>query len=471
VFAQEPDGYRLRSIAWQIEGNTKPTAARYAAGILGNETWHDSVALDQWLQDVQKTLMSTRLFDRVSIHHEIEQASDPDIQHVDVNIELVDSRNLILLPRPKYDPNDGLELGLGLRDYNFLGSMQTLKFDLGLIAEGIGQPDAAPVRMFIDSEAMISGALAGLGWNMNLVQDLAVDSLLANQFGTIVGLGFDVPAGRLVLSVTGEQSFNFNHDIKQFYLMPDEDVSANTWFGASLVRIGATVPEHEIGRSGSLWRFSAGAGYTTGGAVATTQPWPGFIVVDQSAHSVSLDWSGNFRKGTSIAIVSTEIFDRSAGMWLADVVLDANLHYIFFPKLAFSARLYALHRSYDYAFEDGWLFRGVLDNALSARSLGALSLDGRAFVLSFLPSQWLHDERIAIFNFELQTSLFIDAGIGLGINGNHLYGTGDLVACAGIEVLIFPLAFKSAFLRLSLGKDMTTASGMFEPYLGLDLQY
>jgi len=471
AYAQEHDEYQLRSITWLVDGITNPAAALTVSGIHGDEVWENPAELDLWKQDVQKRLMNTRLFEHVAISHTLHQTPEQETPQVDISIELTDSNNLFLLPRPKYDPGTGLELGLGLRDHNFLGSMQTLKLDLGIIAESIGQPDAPPVRAFFDLEALTTGTIAGLGWHLNLIQDYAIDRLLTNQSATMVGLGLDLPVRSLVFSIEGEQQFDFNKQTIQFYLEPSEGYADNTWYGASLIRLKASLPELEIGGPQALWRLAAGAAYSTGGLLSLTQPWPGFIVLDQSAQTGKLDWTGNFRHGSTIAIASKEIFNPATGMWFPDIMLEASLHQVLFPKLAFSARLYALHRIYDYSFEDGWLFRGVLDNALSARSLFSISLDGRAFVLSCMPSQWFHDERVSIFNFELQTSLFIDAGIGLGINGNHLYGSGNFATCLGIEVLVFPYAFKSAFLRLSIGKDLSSASGMIEPYLGLDLHY
>ncbi|MDC7223286.1 MAG: hypothetical protein PQJ60_06050 [Spirochaetales bacterium] len=77
-------------------------------------------------------LDDTRLFETVTLAYEL---GSPREERVPVKfiIEVVDSWNIVVLPYPKYDSNDGFELSLKARDYNFLGQMEPLRVNFDYV--------------------------------------------------------------------------------------------------------------------------------------------------------------------------------------------------------------------------------------------------------------------------------------------------------------------------------------------------
>jgi hypothetical protein len=78
-----------------------------------------------WLEEKSQVFRNFRTFSKSKI--EYTQELDSDTVFIDLVLTAIDSWSIIILPKPKYDSNVGLQISLSGRDYNFLGSMEPLR--------------------------------------------------------------------------------------------------------------------------------------------------------------------------------------------------------------------------------------------------------------------------------------------------------------------------------------------------------
>jgi hypothetical protein len=124
-----------RNVDWKVEGRSRLFALRNASEIEGNERFATQAEFEAWVADTTQILINQRVLDSVSIQASYGDADASGAVPADIVIRVKDTWNVIALPKPQYDSNDGFELILKARDYNFLGTMQPLRLDFGYIID------------------------------------------------------------------------------------------------------------------------------------------------------------------------------------------------------------------------------------------------------------------------------------------------------------------------------------------------
>jgi hypothetical protein len=152
-------------------------------------------------------------------------------------------------------------------------------------------------------------------------------------------------------------------------------------------------------------------------------------------------------------------------------------------RLSFNQWLFTnnfLDGQYPAYTEVGDKLRGIKDNALIAENTGfmlVLSADFPLQILHFVPSDWFGVRALRYFNFDLHISPFIDTAFlqgkrdiswskGRYTEWKEAYFLSEPICSAGLEVIIFPLTWRSIYLRISVGYDINKIieTGRMPPY-------
>ena len=128
----------IENIDISINGMTNRLSLLRVMNLKEGQEFGSEKELDNELKIIKDRLDNTRLFESVEISREILADSGERIP-VAVKVNIKDSWNIIALPYPKYDSNNGFEFKIAVRDYNFLGFMEPLRLDLKYIYDENGQ--------------------------------------------------------------------------------------------------------------------------------------------------------------------------------------------------------------------------------------------------------------------------------------------------------------------------------------------
>jgi hypothetical protein len=122
------------------------------------------------------------------------------------------------------------------------------------------------------------------------------------------------------------------------------------------------------------------------------------------------------------------------------------------------------------------------------------SLDLPIRILRFYPSEWLNNQKLHLFDFEMHLSPFTDFAVFSGpyskIKDKYnpyaektQFSVDDMINTAGIELFVFPAFFRSLKIRASIGYNLNkikregvSLKGGFFPeedefFIGLDHFY
>ena len=131
-FCLSGEEFYIGDIDVSIEGMTNRQSLLRVMKLRIGQKFNSERELENELKIVKDRLDNTRIFKSVVITKEFQSAIDGKIPVV-VLVNIVDSWNIIALPYPKYDSNNGFEFKIAVRDYNFMGFMEPLRLDLKYI--------------------------------------------------------------------------------------------------------------------------------------------------------------------------------------------------------------------------------------------------------------------------------------------------------------------------------------------------
>ena len=500
LFAQEnAEGpvYVIRQINFTIDGRSRPFALiangdfRYGERITGAEN------LEKYLADKKQNLLNQRVLEDVSIEYTLGESEEDGALPVSLLVHVTDSFNLVILPYPKYDSNDGLSITIKMRDYNFLGTMSALRVDLGYKSKS----NDNIINFSIDTD--IPFQALGLDWVFNFDHDFVYTFGQPLYYQNTTGLALKLPWETTTFTIGFNQYLTFNEENS------DDSIA---YYGLDDRYNGAYASTELFAN----WRIPFGISIGNYGEIAYTPAVSGRInypygkmdeprkPVTSFSHSIGfgrINWIGNYRKGLSVSLGNgySWFFDRADAPLSISLNGSVTYHYPFNKYIGFSTR--AMYRQWWHHSEDkGWLpyynagdlIRGVLDKDLRANYMFSLNLDLPIRLLRFWPSEWFNNPKLHFFDFEMHFSPFVDIAMLNGPyndtkkdpnDGSKFLSLGDMIATGGIEVIVFPAFFRSFYIRGSLGynvrriknEGLSKKWGFFpkwdEIYIGVDHHY
>ena len=450
--------YVIRKIQFDIDGITRPYALLYHGEFREGERIMGKANLDRYLARKQQLLVNERVLEDVRIEYFLGDGEEDGAFPVTLYIHVKDTWNLIILPYPKYDSNEGFSLTLKARDYNFLGTMSALRMDLGYSQE---KGDHA-IGFSIESGTHFEAA--ALNWN------LVFDNFFSYTFEeplfyqNVTGISLELPWRFTTFTVGLNQYLTINEENsvenKEIYDLADRYYGP---YGSTEPYVSWKIPFGiEIGDFGELAykpRISGRVNYPYGSMDEPRKPVTSF------SHSIGfgvINWIGNYRKGLSVSIGNdyTWYFDRSDAPLKITLNGDIAFHWPFSRYVGVSSRL--KYRQWWQRSEriDGWIpyysagdmLRGVLNTDVRAWQMFSLNMDLPIRALRFWPSEWLDNGKLHIFDFEMHVSPFADIAVLEG--PYNKIKPDDMLYTAGLEIIVFPGFFRSLNIRVSAGYDI-----------------
>ena len=463
--------YIIAAFEFDIRGRTRPNALIHNGDLRIGEELHGRTGLEEYIRDRTQVLTNMRVLrDTVEISYSVGERREDGAYPVTLTIRVEDSWNIIAVPVPYYDTNDGLDLTVRARDYNFLGTMSPLRIDLGYQRDLDGRNS---FELMIDSS--IPFTAWGHRWNFNFenVLQYRPESYEPFFFRNTTGLSVELPFRTTTFTVGFDESFILNQENPRAHRVGEGDMP---WY--------ANPDNFQRGlymssRMFASWRIPTGLTtrnfgeltYTLTPSVTFNHELPNWSLHDfrrgpfaNFSHSLGferIDWHGNYRSGLSVSLRNSFHYD----FFRYDIVQDpfhttlffsGTGHFIISRFFGFSARVQSrrwfFFEGRGYHDNAGDVLRGIADRSMQADYMLSLNMDFPFRVLVFTPSQWLNSSRFRIFDFEFHISPMLD----LAMFDDPRTGR-DVAAAGGLEFIVFPEVMRALYLRLSIGVNALEA--------------
>ncbi|MDR2417782.1 MAG: hypothetical protein LBD79_01850 [Treponema sp.] len=493
--------FYIRQINFDIKGQTRTFALLFNGELKEGDEIAGSNNLQAYIEERTQLLINQRSLADVSIDHVIGEP-DPDGRvPVDLLLHIVDTWNIIVLPRPQYDSNSGLDISIKARDYNFLGTMSPLRIDLGY--QYNNQDKSKPTyekhsfNLLIDSD--IPFKAFNLRWNLNLDNELAFTQDEPLMYKNITGISLDLPWKTTTFTFGFEQGFilnelNSEENREKYNLDSDSDYMYSKLYAHWSIPTALTFPV--LGTLTYTPGLEGVVNYRIGG-IDEMRRGPNLAFT----HSLGLgrvDWvkDENFRKGVSFSISNSYAYNFkylyrvTPELTLDDPepvprteVLPELEPYLgrqgWSSSLSFTASAYLYvsdffgisgrFRYQQWFFNDahttqaGDVLRGIIDRHISADTIFSLNLDFPFRLIRFTPSEWSSKEKLWIlpvktFDLEMHVSPVLDIAVakdstdtGADNKTGHDF---QWYVTGGMEIIVFPLSWRSFYLRMSAGFNL-----------------
>lgn len=456
--------YVIRNIEFDIKGRSRPFALRYHGQLSEGELIRGPEALELYIKNHTQLLVNQRVLNSdARITYTLGEAEGDGKIPVNLLVSVSDTWNIMILPKPVWDSNDGFDFTLKARDYNFMGTMTPLRLDLGY---QLNTRNESSFKFLIDAD--IPFTALGFNWNINFDNEFNYTWQEALGYTNTAGLSMELPWQRTTFVFDAAHQFiwypkNSEEDEKT-YGKYFEGLLGSLSFGVEW-KIPTGLDVSGYGELSYTPRVSQSFNYRPGGwdpcewensrrSVSTG--------LDQTLGFGQIDWIGNFRRGLEASFDNTNRYDYVSRTWDNYYSLNAAGHFIFTGFFGITSRLkfrhWLYHDASSFYNDAGDVLRGVLDNRIRARAMLSLNLEFPFRTLVIRPSEWFNNSKMRLFNFELFLSPVLDFGLAClpGPSGDQealtAYYTG------GLEMLVFPEIMRSFYLRFSFGADLENAA-------------
>jgi hypothetical protein len=471
----------INSFNYNVKGRTLPFVLNTKTELKKGEEIIGKTHFAKFIKDKRQLLINERVLkDDVRIEYTIGELTKDGKYPVDLEIYVEDTFNIIALPYPKYDSNYGLSVTIKARDYNFFGSMQPFRVDLGYKKD---QEDRTYFSLMLDSGFPFQAL--GLNWFFDFDNYFYYRPELEKPFyyKNRSALSVDIPIKRTTLNLWFGESFFWNDEISDDYKDIYGDVQKGAYMSSN-PEISWKIPLGlEIGDYGELtYNPSVSAVFNH----ELYNPIPYFLkgpylYFDHSLSFSRVDWIGNFRKGLSVSVsnaYSYDVYYAKTGMdnpWgYSYRIINKGYFILVDDLLGFSTRL--LHKHWIKSYDDyaGDLLRGVFDNDVNAEYIFALNLDLDVRVVRIKPYEWFPDIRLMrILGFDVHLNPIFDVAWYKPPNEDASADRKYFLFGAGFEMIIYPHRFRSMYFRVSVGWDVSDIAEKtpMEIFLGMELFY
>jgi hypothetical protein len=229
------------------------------------------------------------------------------------------------------------------------------------------------------------------------------------------------------------------------------------WYMSSELYAALKIPTGlTVGPYGELSytpRLAGKINYRPGGNVGDLRRGP-TMTFRHSLGFGQINWVNNFRDGVEASLSNAMGYNFFNAAWEKTLILDAAGYFPLASFFAISGRLQYQHWFDRYHDGAGTTLRGILNKSLAADYLLSLNFDFTFQVFRFLPSQWLQNPKLRLFDFEFHASPFLDLALVRDPVRNIQFNPRDMVAAGGIEFIVFPFVMRSIYVRLSMGFNL-----------------
>lgn len=453
----------IAAFEFDITGRTRPDALIRAGEFRIGEELNGEENLRAFIRDRTQLLINQRVLqETIVITYRIGERQADGAYPVTLEIMVEDSWNFIILPIPRYSTNTGLEVILRIRDYNFLGTMNPLSIDLGYHFDenqrhsfNFGLESNTPFNAF------------GLHWNFRFAALFSYrpDTDEPFHFRNVTGLSVEVPLRTTTFTFGFEESFHLNEENLNRHI-PNYGEFQSGFFMSSRMFAEWEIPTGlHVSRFGELT-------YTP--EVSATfnhefSRWPlqdirrgPFLDFGHTLWFERIDWRGNFREGISFSVSNMYRYDffrqrNNRDPLSISYTVSGIGHLAVSRFFGISSRLMYRHWFYhDPAYNDmaADAIRGITDTSLSANYMLSLNLNFPLRLPLFSPARWFNNERLRALDIEFHLSPLLDLALYNDPQNGTTFDIDNLIAGGGLELMVFPLAMRNLYIRLSFAWNL-----------------
>ena len=473
----------ITDFEFEIKGRTRPFALLYNAEIKRGEEIRGEANLEQYISDKTQMLINQRVLkDNAEITYTVGKQQGDGSYPVTLTIKVEDSWNLIAVPMFKYSTNTGLELTIRARDYNFFGTMNPLRINFGYLYD-----ENENSSFFFELDSNTPFRAFGLDWNFQFSNLFSYRPQAGEPFyfGNVTGLSVELPFKTTTFTFGIDESLKLNEE--------------NSDRNKESAKLGGSYPDFQEGlyMSSKLygsWKVPLGLSVSRFGELTyNTQlsaifnhelpNWPlhefrlgPFMSFSHSFGFEKINWHANHREGFSAWIGNSYSYDfyrykANEDPLSTSFSLTGIGHFIVSKFFGISSRLQYRHWFYhdpDYYEHAGDNIRGIADKALAADYMLSLNADFPFRVFMFMPSEWLKNDKLRVFNIEFHLVPVFDMALyhypetdkppENVITGGII--PKNLAVGGGVELIVFPLFMRNLYIRISFGwniKELVTA--------------
>ena len=458
--------YIIRDIRYDITGSTKQFALRYRAGLKIGEILAGKAALEEYLKEKNQLLHNERVLESASVDYVLgspEAGAAPDSPiPVDLLVTTRDTWNIIALPYFKYDSSQGLELSLKGRDYNFFGTMEALRIDLGysIDRDPLNARAFNEGAFFADVDINVPFALLNLDWYADFDHYIAYTSKGGPEYRNTTGIRLSLPYGPTTVNIGAYQGLSVNEKNGAKFRAVSGERYNEYWYLSNWLNANWVIPTGiKVNGFGAL-QYIPGIelklNYRPGGAIGEERSGPTGNFNHRLAFG-RIDWIGNYRRGLEASLGNTTSYNLYTAMYNRSVEFKISAHYPGASFFGVSSRVSAVYYADEANGSAAAPIRGVMDDSVSADYAAYLNVDLPLRVIRFVPSRWFGKSWMRFFDFEQHWSPFVDVGLVNDTLHGRKFTPADAVVGGGLEVVTFPLFMRSLYLRISLGFDLRKA--------------
>ena len=454
----------IADFEFDITGRTRPFALIYNGELQRGEEIRGLANLEAYIQDKTQMLINQRVLkDNVEITYSVGEQQEDGSYPVTLAIKVEDSKNIIVIPIPRYNDNTGLEIVLRGRDYNFLGTMNPLLIDL---TYGYDEKKRHWFSIGIDSNTPFRAF--GYDWNFLFVNIFSYRPRVAEPFfyQNRTGLSMELPVKTTTFTFGFEESVHLNEENEDRHKL-STDLGVHPDFQSGLYLSSKLYTSWKIPTG--LWVSRYGELTYTPEISATfnhelsREKWPlqdihkgPFLNFGHTLGFERIDWHGNFRKGLSVSVANPYEYDffrqqNGKDPLSIGITVTGIGHFIITNFFGISSRLQYRHWFYhDPGFYDlaGDNIRGIRDNKLTADYMLSLNTNFPLRLPTFSPAKWFNNNKLRALDIEFHFSPLVDLALYHDPKTETSFSLENIAAGGGFEVMVFPLIMRNLYIRL-----------------------
>lgn len=462
IFTVFAEHYQITDIQYELDGRTKEYVLDKALDIRKDRIFESQEEFQLYVDFISQKLSDQRVLENTQVLYELAPATVEGIIPVTLFISADETWNILPLPYPKYDSNSGFSFKIKIKDYNFLGTMEPLNFDLEFYQKDEGTTNVAGIG--IDFAIPFTLGVLDAQWNNEASIDYTFGDSSPN-FSFSTGLDLAYAFKYITLKLETKQSVDINNEYKE----------AGDWvYGTEFAKFSTPVTLlRTTGTFGDI-KFVP---YTS-----ITYRWDldGITHPDLVSPTFSLgyvfsagkvNWIGNFRKGFTANLINSYEYTFHTTDWTTELALQfEGFYFINFFGMSTRSKIFT---HYDVVKKSNtnttniaeWM-RGIFNdkNYNSGRAnlptgfvmnldfpIRVLETDwrgwGKALFKRDMPS-WF-----GFFDFEMHVVPFVDIAL-CGANDHCGVNLDEGFYSTGLEVILYPNKMRSIQVRASAGLDL-----------------
>jgi hypothetical protein len=454
--------YVISGFDFNIEGRTRPFAIIYNGEFKANEEIRGLENLEKYIRNKIQLLLNQRVLEKVNIEYTLSDPADDGKVPVHLLISVEDTWNIIAVPYPKYDTNSGFELIVKARDYNFLGTMNPFRLDLGYKYD---EKNRNSIVFEIDTDTPFTAF--GYNWNINFDHffHYRPDADEPYYYKNVTGVSMELPLKKTTFTFGFEESSILNEENADRYEAEYGGFQKGLYMASELYTSWKIPTGLNIGSYGELT-------YTP--RISNTfnhgfPQWPldefrlgPFMKFSHNLGFNRINWIGNYREGLDVSMDNSYTLDFHRADNNKEP-LDFNYsasgigHFIISDSFGISSYLQFRQWFYhdpEYHDSAGDVLRGILDKAVCADYMLSLNLDFPIRIFRFTPSQWFRKTWMRLVDFEMHFSPIIDLALYHDPSSGTSFDFRNILVSGGAEFIVFPSFMRSLYIRISIAWNL-----------------